>query len=67
METKEQILTMDLREALKSIMKKEIENLPETLDQLDPKERLSFVCKLMPFIFPKVNTVHLTEGEPMQW
>ncbi len=64
--TKEQVLTMSLRETLKNIMQKEIEKLPETLEALDPKERINIVCKLMPYVFPKVETVHPTEGEPLQ-
>ena len=64
MKTKEQVLTRDLREALKSIMQKEIERLPDTLEQLEPKERINIICKLMPFIFPKVETVSPKEGEP---
>jgi len=67
MKTKEQILTMGLRETLKIIMKNEIEKLPETLEALDPKERLNVVCKLMPYVFPKVETVHSKEGEPLQF
>ncbi len=67
MKTKEQILTNNLRETLKNIMEKEITQLPKTLEKLEPKDRLNILCRLMPFIFPKVNTVHLTEGEPMQW
>ena len=65
--TKEQVLTMGLRETLKTIMQKEIEKLPETLEALDPKERINVVCKLMPYVFPKVETVHPTEGEPLQF
>ena len=67
MKTKEQILTMGLRETLKTIMKKEIEKLPETLEALDPKERLNVICKLMPYVFPKVETVHSKDGEPLQF
>ncbi|MGB4654609.1 MAG: hypothetical protein ACOXZH_05085 [Bacteroidales bacterium] len=65
--TKEQVLTNNLRETLKTIMQKEIEKLPETLEALDPKERLNVVCKLMPYVFPKVETVHPKEGEPLQF
>lgn len=67
MRTKEQVLTMGLRETLKTIMQKEIEKLPETLEALDPKERLNVVCKLMPYVFPKVETVHSKDGEPLQF
>lgn len=65
--TKEQVLTNNLRETLKTIMQKEIEKLPETLETLDPKERLNVVCKLMPYVFPKVETVHSTDGEPFKY
>jgi hypothetical protein len=61
----EQVLTNSLREALKKTMKLEIERLPETLESLEPKERLNILCKLMPFIFPKVEAVHQSEGEPL--
>ncbi len=67
MKTKEQILTNDLRDKLKSIMQKEIENLPDTLEKLEPKERINILCKLMPFVFPKVEAVSPKEGEPVQW
>lgn len=64
---KEQVLTMTVRETLKAIMQKEIERLPEQLETLEPKERLNILCKLMPFVFPKVENIHATDGEPMQW
>ena len=61
---KEKVLTMDLRETLKTIMQKEIEKLPETIEALDPKDRLNVICKLMPYVFPKVEAVNPNEGEP---
>lgn len=64
---KEQVLTMTVRETLKAIMQKEIERLPEQLETLEPKERLNILCKLMPFVFPKVENIHATDGEPEQW
>ena len=64
---KEQVLTMTVRETLKTIMQKEIEKLPEQLETLEPKERLNILCKLMPFVFPKVENIHATDGEPMEW
>jgi len=67
MKTKEQVLTMGLRETLKNIMKNEIKKLPEILEALEPKERMNIVCKLMPYVFPKVETIHPTEGEPLQF
>lgn len=64
MKTKEKILTNGLRDSLKIIMQSEIENLPKTLEGLEPKERINVVCKLMPYVFPKVDTIHSKEGEP---
>ena len=64
MKTKEQVLTNSLRETLKAIMQNEIEKLPETLEALEPKERINVLCKLMPYVFPKVEAVHPKEGEP---
>jgi hypothetical protein len=62
--TKDQVLTMALRETLKSIIHLEIQKLPDHLEGLDPKERLAVLCKLMPFVFPKVEAVHQHDGEP---
>lgn len=67
MKAKEQVITSDLRETLKVVMQREVQNLPETLETLEPKERLNILCKLMPFVFPKVEAIHPTEGEPVQW
>lgn len=64
MKTKEKILTNALRNDLKAVMQKEIKNLPILLEGLEAKERLNVICKLMPFVFPKVETIHPTEGEP---
>ena len=62
--SKEQVLTISLRETLKNIMQKELEKIPETLEKLEPKDRLNIVCKLIPYVFPKVESVHSKEGEP---
>jgi hypothetical protein len=67
MKTKEPVLTMGLRETLKNIMQKELEKLPETLEVLEPKERLNVLCRLMLYVFPKVETVHPKEGETLQF
>lgn len=64
MSTKKRIITNALRNDLKAVMQKEIQKLPETLEGLEPKERLNVICKLMPFVFPKVETIHPTDGEP---
>ena len=58
---------INLRKTLKEIMRKEFEQLPETLKELEPKERLNILCKLMPLVFPKVEAVHPTDGEPFSF
>lgn len=62
-----EILTTDLRNTLKAMMKKELEQLPETLKTLEPKERLNILCKLMPFVLPKVEGISHNDGEPGVW
>ena len=52
-----------VRDPLKGIMQKEIEKLAETLEAMEPKVSLNVTCKLMPFVFPKVQTVTSSLGE----
>lgn len=63
----EQILTTSLRDKLKGIVNKELEGLEERLQTMEPEKRLNIVCKLLPFVCPKVETVSHKEGEPLQW
>jgi len=46
-------LTGNIRDTLKDLMQKELEQLPETLKELDPVKRLNILCKLMPYVLPK--------------
>jgi len=32
---------------------------------VEAKERVNTMCKLMPFVYPKVQAVNLKEGEPL--
>jgi len=57
----------DIRATLKELFRAEIERLPEALDALEEKDRLIFLCKLMPFVLPKVEAVAATKGEPGGW
>lgn len=65
--TKTQILTNDLRENLKKIMKTEILKIPEYLDSLEPKDKINTLCKLMPYILPKVEDISCKDNEPLSW
>ena len=57
-------LTGNIRETLKDLMQKELEQLPDTLKELEPVQRLNILCKLIPYVLPKVESVNLTQGEP---
>ena len=55
--------TRDIRETLKTIMQTEIEKLPETLESLEPKERMNVLCKIMPYVLPRTDSVKHNFGE----
>jgi hypothetical protein len=49
------------------MMKKELEKLPEYLETLEPKERLNILCKLIPFVLPKVEAVSSEDESVFNW
>lgn len=57
-------LTKDIREVLKEAMHKEINALTENLSTLTPQLRLQMLCKLMPFVLPKIDTIDCERHEP---
>jgi hypothetical protein len=67
MKTQNQILTNSLRNTLKEVIQTEIQKLPELLEKLPPSEHLNVLCKLTPFVFPKVEAVNSSEGEPFSF
>jgi len=60
-------LTKELRAALKDILYNEMEKVGGYLEELEPKERLEIIIKLMPYVFPKVENTSHTANEPMDW
>ena len=60
-------LTKELRSLLKDILYDELVNIEDRLNDLETKERIELVIKLMPFVFPKVVSVSSTENEPFDW
>ncbi len=62
-----QTLTKDLRANLKTLVEKELNQLPETLATLPAEKRLEVLLKLLPFVLPKVESVGMTKGEPSSW
>jgi hypothetical protein len=57
-------LTGNIRDTLKELMQKELELLPDTLKELEPVQRLNILCKLIPYVLPKVESVTHKLGEP---
>ena len=60
-------LTKELQSILKDVLYEEIDRLPERLEELDTKDRLELLVKLMPFVFPKVQSVSQSLDEPLSW
>ncbi|MEO2147885.1 MAG: hypothetical protein ABGW56_02390 [Flavobacteriaceae bacterium] len=60
-------MTKELRSILKDLMYQEIEIIQDHLDQLNPKERVELLIKLMPFVLPKVENISHTTNEPLDW
>jgi hypothetical protein len=60
-------LTSEVRTVLKDIVHDEIAYLPELLKNLEPKERLQVLIKILPFVIPKVETIPADTGEAFQW
>jgi hypothetical protein len=54
----------ELRATLKNLIYEELENLPETLEHMEPKDRLELVVKLLPYAMPKNEKSSFTYGEP---
>lgn len=57
----------ELRERLKAILSRELDRLPEMLEGLEPRDRIAALLRLMPFIFPKVDSVRMDRGESDSW
>tara|TARA_B110000902_G_C14005957_1_gene474508 strand:- start:267 stop:515 length:249 start_codon:yes stop_codon:yes gene_type:complete len=60
-------LTKELRSVLKEVIYNELENIEERLDELEPKQRLELVIKLMPYVFPKIESASHMINEPLDW
>ena len=42
-------VTKEVRELIKGVLEGELENIEETLAQAEPKDRLQFIAKLLPY------------------
>jgi hypothetical protein len=52
---------VNLTEALRQGIQREIDRLSETLDKIEPTQRLNIVCKILPFVVPKIESEPLIE------
>jgi len=50
------------RDRLKELVDKELAELPENLKKLEPEKRLNILCKLIPFVMPKLEAVDWEHG-----
>ena len=53
-----------MKEKLQAIVNKELEQLPSLLEQLQPRDRINFLIKLMPFVMAKERYI---EDEGLFW
>ena len=60
-------LTKELRTVLKDVVYRELESIELRLDELDPKERIELTIKLMPYVFPILQSISSTTNEPLDW
>lgn len=55
------------REGLQELVRRELAKLPETLMALEPKDRIATLCKLLPYVFPRLSNVEGKEEQPTGW
>ena len=55
--------TSELRKTLKHIVDDELQILQDNINELQPKERIDLLIKLLPYVMPKVQTVSARDGE----
>lgn len=37
------------------------------MEKLDPKERIELTIRMMPYVFPKLESISHTTDEPLDW
>lgn len=59
------VVTSQLRSVLKDLLFVELQNLSGYLSELPTKDRVDVITKLMAYALPKVDSVEVHEGEPL--
>jgi len=49
--------TVELKEAISTIIDDELKKAQKYLTQISPKERLDFIVRLLPYILPKISQI----------
>lgn len=60
-------LSKELRTVLKDVIYRELESIKERMEKLDPKERIELTIRMMPYVFPKLESISHTTDEPLDW
>lgn len=61
------VLSTDMRAKLMRVVYDELDKLPATLEKMEPKARLDYLIKLLPYAAPKMDVLDPTHGEPINW
>ncbi len=56
-------VTQDVRALLKELVSKEISNIDNLLKDAEPKDRLEFIVRLLPYTLPKFEDTVFTEPQ----
>ena len=59
------LITKELRKTLKAVISDELEQIPILIQELETRDRLELLIKLLPYCLPKVTTVSSTCDEPI--
>ena len=60
-------LTKEIRTVLKDLIYKELDEIKEHLDSLEPKQRIEIVIKLIPYVLLKVESISYPTNEPLDF
>ena len=55
--------TAETKEILQTVISKELDNTDTLLEQLEPKERLDAIIKILPYIIPKQSEMTIENKE----
>ena len=59
-------ITSNVKLALMALLEKEIEQLPMILEQLEPKQRIEILIKIMPYLIPKAESENSEEQQALR-